>query len=116
MEFDLFNPDRKAVEVPLPPSSAGICGGSLFVSSAPPSGSIPAMADSAAAGAVLTPSSTGFWAGGFCGGGFCPAERNCSPATIHTRIKQRRILITTTTEPPAYRQLAGGCFAPDPCL
>src|SRR5208337_2090540 len=97
----------KAEDIPLPPSSAGIWGRPLLASSVPPSGSILAMAESAAAGAVLTPSSPGVWAGGFWGGGFCPAERTCNPAIIHPRIKQRRMLITTTTELPPYRQLAG---------
>src|SRR5208337_327719 len=110
---DLSNSERKAEDIPLPPRSAGIWGRSLLASSVPPSGCIPAMAESAAAGACLTLSSLELWAGGFCGGGFCPAERTCNPATIHPRIKQRRMLITTTTEPPPYRRLADGCSAPD---
>src|ERR1700674_2029394 len=104
-------------EVPAPPSSAGICGKSLLVSSVPTSPSIPAMAESAAAGAVLTLASSlpGVCAGGFCADGFCPAEKICNPATIHPRIKQYRILIAAPMGQPRYRQLAGGCFAPDSC-
>src|SRR5437016_12512281 len=107
-----------ADDIPAPPSSAGVCGKSLLVSSVPTSPCIPAMAESAGAGAVLVLASSppDVWAGGFCAAGFCPAEKICSPATIHPRIKQCPIFIAATTGQPQYRQLAGGCFAPDSCL
>src|ERR1039458_7054173 len=106
----------KAEEIPGPPRSAGIWGRLVLASSAPPSGSIPSMAETAPAGAGLTLASPELGDGRFCAGGFCPAERTCNAVTKHPRINRRRIPITTTKEPPPYRQFADGCFALDSCL
>ena len=52
---------------------------------------------------------------GFAEPGSAPPREPRNPATIHARIKQRRILITTTTGPPPYRAAAAECSGPDSC-
>src|SRR5271169_6160034 len=102
-----------AEDITAPPSRAGILGKSLLVSSVPPSGCIPAMAESAAAGACLLSLSLGVWTGGFCGGWSCPTETPRNPANSNTRTKEGRMLITATTESQPYHRLADGYSDPD---
>src|SRR5450432_2502913 len=76
--------------MPTPPSRAGICGKVLLLSSVAASACMPAIPETAVAGAVLALESSP----GFCAVETAGAEMTCNPATNHATIKFCRMLIT----------------------